>query len=181
MSTRSGSDRHGRRWRSRFSATLLPLLRGGASLHHLAAALALGATIGLMPLVWGTSLLCLAAALLLRLNPAVVELANLAVYPLQISLFLPYLRLGERCFGAGAAPGAAPLSWRLLAADPFAALGRLLQASGSALLAWAVTAWFLLPLLYLFARYLLRILAAGGRSQNPARESRIQNGIQTLR
>jgi uncharacterized protein (DUF2062 family) len=181
MFTTSTPDPGGRGWRQRFAAPLLSLLLGGASPHHLAVALALGAMIGLMPLAWGTSLLCLAVALLLRLNPAAVQLANFAVYPVQIALFLPFFRLGECWFGPSTVSRAAPAPWRLLAADPLGAFCRLVQANGTALLAWGVTTWVLLPLFYLFSRYLLQALVIRSSPEQTFSNCKKSNRIQTNR
>lgn len=79
-------------------------LKNGLNPRDLALAFALGATLGIMPLVWGTSLICIACACCLRLNQAAVQLANYLVYPLQIVLFVPYLILGEQLFASDFLP-----------------------------------------------------------------------------
>jgi len=83
-------------WRIR--DLLRALLAQGVTPRQLALAMAVGAAIGCMPLVWGTSLLCVSVAAVLRLNQVVVQAANYLVYPLQILLFLPYLKAGRWLF-----------------------------------------------------------------------------------
>lgn len=161
MSTASGSDTLASndsgwpaRCRRRLVAPLSELLAGGLAPRSLAWALAVGALVGSMPLVWGTSIICLAAALLMRLNPLAVQLGNFAAWPLQLALAYPYWRLGSAWFGPGAAAetGAATL------------LPSVIQANGAALGAWALSAPILLPLLYAVGRFLVAGLRRQERS-----------------
>lgn len=73
-------------------------LNCGLSPRKLALTLALGVAIGVLPLPWGTTLLCAAAALVFRLNQAGIQVINYLAYPLQLMLFFPFYRLGERLF-----------------------------------------------------------------------------------
>lgn len=70
-------------------------LRVGASPRRLALSLALGGLIGIMPLLWGASLICLGLSRLFRLNLVALQLANCLVYPLYLACFIPFLRLGK--------------------------------------------------------------------------------------
>lgn len=83
-----------RRMSGRVIARLRPLLQG-ESPRRLAMGLALGVTLGVAPLAWGTTLLCVALALILRLPPVVVQAGNYAVFPLQVTLFVPFLTAGQ--------------------------------------------------------------------------------------
>ena len=74
------------------------LLLQGASPHKLAMMVSLGLMIGIFPLVWGGTLLCMVAAFLLRLNQAGIQTVNYLAYPLQIALMIPFYRLGSRFF-----------------------------------------------------------------------------------
>lgn len=139
-----------RSWRKRCQLRLLAplgeLLRGGASPVGLGWALAVGMLLGCMPLVWGTSLLCLGAALLLRLNPLAVQVGNFAAWPLQLLLAYPYLRLGSAWFGESLLPiGAARAAW----------LETVLTANGAALGAWLLTSPALLLICYPAGRWLV--------------------------
>lgn len=151
MSTATGSETPqgvDPAWRAFFRRRLVEPLRrlrgGGLSPRSLAWALAVGALVGSMPLVWGSSLLCLGAALLLRLNPLAAQVGNYAAWPLQLALAYPYLRLGAAWFGP-----VAP------AADTGNFLHTLALANGAALGAWALTAPLLLPLLYAAGRWFI--------------------------
>ena len=63
--------------------------------HRLALAIAVGLAVGVTPIVWGTSLLTLMLAWLLRLHQGAAQVANLASYPLQFALAYPFLILGR--------------------------------------------------------------------------------------
>jgi len=160
MSIANGSEPRSRRcctpvWlRRRLLDPLANLLGGGLSPGPAARALAVGALIGVMPLAWGTSLLCLGAALPLRLNPLAVQVGNYAAWPLQLLLAWPYLRIGSRWFGA--APAAADAGRLLLT---------LVWANGVALAAWALSAPLLLPLFY--AVSLRLVVTLGTRRARP--------------
>lgn len=77
-------------------------LKRGLSPRGAAFTVALGAWIGVIPVLGATTALCLLAGWLLRLNHAVLIAANLLVYPLQLALLIPFLDLGARAFGGGA-------------------------------------------------------------------------------
>lgn len=46
-----------------------------------------------------TTVFCLAAAFTLHLNKPAILLINLAVYPLQLLLYIPFIKIGEHLFG----------------------------------------------------------------------------------
>jgi uncharacterized protein (DUF2062 family) len=74
---------------------LLALLRQGVSPRKLALSLALGGTIGLIPVLGVSTALCALAALTLKLNMPAIQLVNYLLTPLQLLLIIPLLRFGE--------------------------------------------------------------------------------------
>ncbi|MGD9279783.1 MAG: DUF2062 domain-containing protein [Desulfobacterales bacterium] len=74
-------------------------LKQGLSYKELALTIAIGVTIGTMPLLGVTTVLCALAAIVLRLNLPVIQFANYLVYPLQIALLAPLYYLGGQIFG----------------------------------------------------------------------------------
>lgn len=143
---------------NRLKNLLIDLLQQGLQPQRLALALAVGATIGLLPTIWGTSLLCLLCAGPLRLNQLVVQLANFLVCPLQIMLFLPYLNFGEQLFRSQLLPHNSALLWQQLQAAPLATLENYWQANLQAACIWLLSAPLLLALIYLFALLLVKQL-----------------------
>jgi hypothetical protein len=83
---------------------ILALLRMGATPRTLAWSIAVGLMIGLNPIIGSTTLLCLAAALRFRLNVIASQIANHAVFPLELALVIPFIRLGSRVFRTAAMP-----------------------------------------------------------------------------
>jgi len=81
---------------------MLAQLQQGTSPKKLALSVALGLTFGLFPVVGATSLLCLAAGVLFRLNHVALQAANYAAYPLQLLLLYPLLQAGRSFFGFAA-------------------------------------------------------------------------------
>jgi uncharacterized protein (DUF2062 family) len=79
---------------------ILQLLTQGITPEKIALSLAFGIMLGVFPVLGTTSLLCLIAAVLFRLNLAAVQLVNILVYPLWFALLIPFVRVGERLFGA---------------------------------------------------------------------------------
>jgi hypothetical protein len=87
------------KWARRFRGYIL-----GLSPHQRALLLALGLVLGIFPIPGCPTLLCLAAAVSLRLNPVVLQLLNNATGPLQLVLLLPLERAGAWFCGSGASP-----------------------------------------------------------------------------
>ncbi len=71
------------------------MLRTGMSPWRLAVTLALGFSIGLLPIVGIPTLICMGVALLLRLNLPAIQAANLAAWPVQVLALLPMVHLGK--------------------------------------------------------------------------------------
>ena len=88
----------GRRWLRPF----VDLLRQGISPEKIALTVALGAVLGVIPVLGATTILCTAAALTLRLNLPAIQVVNGVVYPLQIILLIPFYRMGAWMFRADA-------------------------------------------------------------------------------
>ncbi len=114
-------------------------LQKGLSHKQLALASALGATIGIMPLVWGTSLLCLFLAWIFKLNQAVVQSANYLAYPFQIMLFIPYLVGGARLFATMHVPQRGSIIMETIQSNPELFFHDFWQLNLQALALWFMT------------------------------------------
>lgn len=84
--------------RAKVITPLVVLLKRGTSPALLAWSVAIGAVIGLIPVLGVTTLLCTVIALPLRLNLVAIQVANWLVYPLQFILIIPLFRAGEWLF-----------------------------------------------------------------------------------
>lgn len=108
-------------------------LKTGTSAEKISVSLALGAAIGVFPLIGTTMALCALLGFLFRLNPVSIQVANYAAYPLQVLLIVPFLELGARVTGKSL-----DLEWayRLAAGDASGVAGGLYRSAGYAVLGW---------------------------------------------
>ena len=79
---------------------LVAELRQGATPEAVSAAVAVSFAIAIVPFIGLTTLLCLIAGRLFRLNHVVMQVVNHTAFPLQILLIVPFVRLGETMTGA---------------------------------------------------------------------------------
>ncbi|MGD0800415.1 MAG: DUF2062 domain-containing protein [Terracidiphilus sp.] len=110
----------------------------GVSPQRLALTIALGLAIGCIPFFGVASALCIVVALVLRLNYPVIQTVNLAMMPLQVTLILPFMRLGERLFGLGSSRAIQVGS--LLHTSPSLLISQLSGLAGHAVMAWLLIA-----------------------------------------
>jgi uncharacterized protein (DUF2062 family) len=97
-------DDHPSFFQRRVISPIIHLLKVGCSPRKLAWSLAAGLVIGINPLLGSTTLVCLVMAFILRLNLVASQIANHIVYPLQIALFLVFIRIGDHFFHTGQMP-----------------------------------------------------------------------------
>jgi uncharacterized protein (DUF2062 family) len=69
-----------------------------------------GLVLGTFPVYGCPTVLCLLAALSLRLNAPALQLVNQLFSPVQLALLIPFARLGERILGTPAAASNSILS-----------------------------------------------------------------------
>lgn len=133
----------------RIRNTLKNQLNQGLSSHDLALAFALGSTIGIMPLVWGTSLICVGIASFLKLNQVVVQCANYLVYPLQILLFIPYLMGANQLFSTEELPPGTSHLMNMISENPQHFFQLFWQLNLKALVVWFISSPLWISGLYL--------------------------------
>ena len=90
--------------REKIVSPLSSLLKQGLSPTKLALVIALGVVLSIFPLLGTTTLICSLVAILFQLNIAAIQIANYAAFPLQIVLFIPFLKLGETLSGISLDP-----------------------------------------------------------------------------
>jgi uncharacterized protein (DUF2062 family) len=134
--------------RRRVTGPFFLLLKQGLSPKALALSLALGATLGLFPVIGVTTALCVAAGFALRLNHPALQLANYVVYPLQIPLILVFVRLGESIVGATPMPISAERLLAFFRQDPLAFLARFSWTGLHGILGWLTVAPLVCGALY---------------------------------
>lgn len=132
-------------------ATLHARIRGfavrGLSKREVLLTVLTGVFVAVFPVLGVTALFCAAIAQRFRLNHLLIQAVNAAALPLQLALFVPFVRLGEKAFGLG---GSLPTSVggmvSILAERPLEIFGLFFEATLAALAGWMLTG---LPLLAL--------------------------------
>jgi len=119
----------------------------GATAETIALSIALGVVFGMFPMYGCPTLLCAAAAIVLRLNFSAVQVVNYLISPLQLALLVPFNRVGAGLFPAHAPVHNADI-WQLGSNSGTAAMH-------------AIAGWFCVCvplgiLLYFTLRYLIR-------------------------
>ena len=143
---------------NRLTRLLLDLLRQGTTPHQLALAVSLGVLLGVTPVIGVTILACTVAALLLRLNLPLIQLANNLVYPLQLLLLIPFVQAGQRLFGEAPLPFSAGQILAMVEADPWGSLARFWHYTLHGLAAWLLFSAVAGPLLYALTYFPLKKL-----------------------
>lgn len=126
---------------------LVAELKQGATPEGLATSAAVGAAIGLLPFLGVTTFLCFVAGRLARLNHVTLQTVNYLLYPAQIALIVPFVRLGEAVTGAEPMPLSPALIATKFAESPAAFLAEFGAAGLHGALGWALVmpaaAWLL--------------------------------------
>ncbi len=142
----------------RIALPVLALLRMGATPQKLAWSIAVGLIIGINPILGSTTLLCLAVAVLLRLNLAASQLANHVVYPLEIVLIIPFIRIASRVFHTAPMPLSANALLRAAREHPVDLSHQLWLWEWHAFVLWAILAAIAIPTIALALTPILRRL-----------------------
>jgi len=150
-------------------APIAAFLTQGITPERVALSLAFGIVLGTFPVLGSTTVLCAAAALVFGLNLPAIQLVNYLIYPMQLFLLVPFIRMGEKLFRA------APMSLSLaeiltmVRADLTHAASTLWLAEVHAVFAWLLIGPVAICLLYfLLSRALRRVAASSGLRPNNA-------------
>lgn len=147
---------------------ILALLRTGTTPRSLAWSIAAGALIGINPVIGSTTLLCLAVTFRFRLNIVATQIANHAMFPLELALVVPFIRLGSRVFHTAAMPLAPRVFLQAARTAPLTLTRDLWMWLWHAFVLWAAIALVAAPLLALAITALLeRVQARIRRHQYP--------------
>lgn len=87
-------------FRRRILQPVIDQLKQGVTPEKIALTIALGIALGIFPIIGSTTLLCLLAGILLKLNQPIIQVVNYLIYPVQILLVIVFVRIGEFIFNA---------------------------------------------------------------------------------
>lgn len=143
-------------FRRRIGQPVMNLLKQGMTPHKLASTLAVGTTLGVVPMFGVTTVLVTALAARFRLNIAATVLVSYLVHPLQLLLIIPFVKAGIFMFGMAELKMSLDEMLAMFRMDWLEALNKLWLANLAAVSAWAIMAlpigvllyYLLLPLLH---------------------------------
>jgi uncharacterized protein (DUF2062 family) len=160
LSTGAEQAQFGGFWQRRVVAPIVAQLRQGITPSRIALTLALGAVLGIFPILGATTALCAIAGLWLRLNQPVIQVVNYFMYPVQIALLLPFYRAGETLFGQPHVPifSVTDLMARFQE-SPTQFMVDYGMVGVYGIVVWTLVAPLLVAIIYYAARPLLRALA----------------------
>ena len=148
---------------------LLKLLQHGATPEKLAWSLAVGAAVGINPLLGSTTLIALALAGAFRLNVPASQIANHVLYPLELLLFPVWIKLGSLLFGTPGLPLKKDALFDAVKHHPWATTRAVWTWEWHALIVWGVAMGVLVPVLAAVLKPALR--RAGQHVHAPALEN----------
>ena len=148
----------------RVALPILALLRMGASPEKLAWSIAAGLLIGINPILGSTTVLCLALAFIFRLNVAASQIGNHIVYPLELILIIPFIRVASRIFHTAPMPLSANELLHAAREHPVVLSRQLWLWEWHAFLLWAILAAIAIPAIALALTPIMRRLLERVRS-----------------
>ena len=125
---------------SKYLSPIKKLLMQGSSPKAIALGIASAAVLGLFPVVGTTTILCAIFALSLRLNLPIMQLVNYTIFPLQLILIVPLMKLGELIFGFEKLSYSAGEIVNLMSNDFLNAISLLWYVTMQAIGAWLILA-----------------------------------------
>ena len=140
----------------KISDPLMHQLKQGVTPHELALSIAFGFVLGILPILGVTTSLCAIVAVIFKLNQVAIQTVNYLAYPVQITLFVPFIYLGEKIYQRP--PTALDInsileqfkSSFIIACQKYFILG-LMGAT-----AWLIIAPIIFIIIYLFSKFILK-------------------------
>jgi len=154
-------------FKRRLVRPILDLRRQGVTPEKIALSVALGAALGVIPVLGWSTTLCAIAAIFLRLNLPAIQIVNYFVYPAQIALLVPFFRWGEKLFRAPHFPISVPQIYALFHGGAWLAVKLLWTTIWHAIVVWCMMAPVFVGLLYVTLMPLLRRALRGQAIQSP--------------
>ena len=152
-----------------FKTRFLQVLTAELSVNKIALTLSLGIIIGLVPFFLGASVgLSMLAAWRLKLNHALIQLTSNMLYPLQIILFVPFLKLGGELFASSNLELSATYIMIVFQEDFIGGLKVFGLYNMYALLLWLIIAVIGIPTLFYISKSLLIRFKRTSKNRIPA-------------
>ncbi len=125
---------------------------------------------GTFPVLGSTTVLCAVAALIFQLNLPAIQLVNYLIYPIQLFLLVPFIRMGEKLFRVAPLQLSLTQILAMVRADLPHAISTLWLVEVHAISAWLLIGSPAIFLIYFLLSWALRQVAASSGSHTNAPE-----------
>lgn len=150
-------------WQRRVADPIVAQLTQGITPEKIALTIAVGSALALFPMLGVTTIFCLIAGVILRLNQPMIQVVNYLCTPIHLPLIFYFWHLGEKLFGVPHVRmrmrESAELMWNLLWRDPGVFAHRFGLLVFHATVVWAILAPFWVAIVYYTSRTTLREVA----------------------
>ena len=143
-----------------FLQRIKTIMSCGLTPQKLALTLCIGIAFGVVPLVWGTSLICIILAHVFKLNHVALQSVNYLLWPVHLALLAPFFKLGAWLFPWGPAVPSNML-FSIIQNPGLSSLHIFGWMTLKAIVVWMLT---VLPAA-LLAYWILRIVTFGNKSE----------------
>ena len=147
-------------WQERVIALIGAQFTQGFTPQKIALTIALGLVLGIFPILGATTALCAIAGVWLKLNQPVIQLVNWLVSPLQLTLILVFVRIGEWLLRAQPVSFSVPELFRKFHESPAKFMQEFGLSGLHGIVAWLLIAPLLTALIYFLLLPPLKKLAA---------------------
>ena len=144
-------------------ALIVAQLRQGITPEKVALTLALGFALGIFPIIGASTVLCLLAGVVLKLNQPLMLVVNSFTVPLQPLLVPVFVRIGEHLLHAPPVTFSIPELFHKFFASPVAFLREFGLTGLHGIFAWVLIAPFVIALVTVALRPPLKKLASAFR------------------
>ena len=131
-------------------------LTQGITPEKIALTLAVGSALALFPILGTTTILCLIAGIMLRLNQPIIQMVNALCTPIHLPVIFFMVRLGSWMFNVQSAHVGIRMMNHMLWDDPRDFFERFGITALHAIAAWALLAPFWMIIVYILALPVLR-------------------------
>ena len=131
-------------------------LTQGITPEKIALTLAVGSAFALFPILGTTTILCLIAGIMLRLNQPIIQIVNALCTPLHLPVIYGMVRLGNLIFNVPYSHLGIRMMNHMLWDDPREFFEKFGMTAVHAIVAWAIVAPFWIATVYLLALPVLR-------------------------
>lgn len=152
-------------WRERVVGLIVAQFTQGITPQKIALTIALGVNLAMFPVLGSTTFLCAIFGVSFRLNQPVIQLVNWLSYPLQLTMLLPFVRMGEWMMGAQSVSFSIPELIQKFDHSPAQFMREFGMTGVHGIVAWLVTVPFTMTLIFFVLLPPLKKLSQLSRSK----------------